>query len=137
MSAFRYRSVIAFARKGAAMADSDVLVTHLGGDQWVIAVEGEHDLSNISHLQAALNGVFATGTSIVLDLSDATFIDSSVIRTLLAAHQRAQATTGEQLAIVAPEHSFTGRVIDLTGLQPLLPIYATKPAALRAIGVTD
>ena len=116
------------------MADSNVSVTHLGGDRWVIAVEGEHDLSNISHLEVALNGVFATGTSIVLDLSDATFIDSSVIHTLLAAHQRAQATPGEQLAIVAPEHSFAGRVIELTGLQPLLPIYPTKPAALRAIG---
>jgi anti-sigma B factor antagonist len=116
------------------MADSDVSVTHLGGDQWVIALEGEHDISTVPHLQAALNRVFETGTSIVLDLSDATFIDSSVIRTLLAAHQRAQATTGEQLAIVAPEHSFAGRVIELTGLKRLLPLYPTKPAALDAIG---
>ena len=116
------------------MADSNVSVTHLGGDRWVITVIGEHDISNVAHLQTALNGVFDTGTSIVLDLSDATFIDSSVIHTLLAAHHRAEETPGEQLAIVAPEHSFAGRVIEFTGLQPLLPIYPTKPAALRAIG---
>ena len=110
-----------FARKGAAMADSDVTVTHLGGDRWVIALDGEHDISTVSHFQDELDRVFATGTSLVLDLSDATFIDSSVIRTLLAAHQRAQATTGEQLAIVAPPGGIAERVLDLTGLQASAP----------------
>ena len=70
----------------------------------------------------------------MLDLSDATFIDSTVIATLLAAHHRAQETPGEQLAIVAPTGGIAERVIDLTGLQAVLPIYPTKPAALHAIG---
>ena len=78
--------------------------------------------------------MFDTGTSIVLDLSDATFIDSSVIHTLIATHQRAQATPGEQLAIVAPDGTIAARVLELTGLDDRLPIYQTTPAALRAIG---
>lgn len=115
------------------MADIDIAVDHLGGDRWVIALRGEHDLSTIPRVQTALNRVFETGTCLVIDLTQTTFIDSSVIRTLLAAHQRALTINGEALAIVAPPNSFAARVIDLVGLHNHLPIYQTKDTALQAI----
>ena len=112
------------------MTDPDVSVHHLGDDRWIIALDGEHDISTQPMLTAALDRVFATGTRIVLDLSDATFIDSSVIRTLITAHQRAESTAGEQLVIVAPQDGFPARVITLTGLQDHLPIYPDRATAI-------
>ena len=109
------------------------MVTHLGGGRWVIALDGEHDISTEPKLAATFDQVFATGTRIVLDLTDATFIDSTVIHSLLAAHERAKETSGESLVIVAPKDGFPAHVIDITGLRDRLVIYPDKAIALQAL----
>ncbi len=118
------------------MTDPNVSVHHLGDDRWIIALDGEHDISTQPMLTDALTRVFATGTRIVLDLSETTFIDSTVIRTLLLAHQPANQTPGEQLVIVAPPGGVPARTIALTGLQSQLSVYPDKTSALAAITAT-
>lgn len=115
------------------MPDSDVSLGDLSGDRWYIALQGEHDLSNVSQFQHALDGVFATGTSIVLDLSTASFIDSTVLHTVIDAYKRASDTPGEQLVVVAAPDSLAERVLSLAGLKNQLPVYEDRQAALDAL----
>ena len=84
------------------MVESQVILEQRGSSLWRISLLGEHDLSTLPQLQNALDDVFSKGTTIVIDLSDTTFIDSSVIRTLIQAQARANATAGEELVLVAP-----------------------------------
>ena len=125
--------VIALASKGEALADSDISVTSLDQHRWLITLTGEHDISTAPHLNESLDRIFATGTVVVLDLSHATFIDSTILHALLAANIRAEKTPGEELAIVIPDDSISARVIDLAGLRNHLPIYQNRNAALNAI----
>lgn len=44
---------------------------------WLVSLSGEHDLTTADQVGAAINRVFDAGSSVVIDLSDATFIDST------------------------------------------------------------
>lgn len=114
------------------MADSDISVTHLEPHRWLIVLTGEHDISTVERLTDALDRVFATGTIVVLDLSEATFIDSMIIKTLLSTQRRVEQAPDEDLAIVIPDGSISARVIDLVGLRNRLPIFQNRDAALQA-----
>jgi hypothetical protein len=56
-----------------------VTVDHLGEERWVLGLSGEHDVSTAAHLPETLEAIFAQGTSVVIDLSAVTFIDSSIL----------------------------------------------------------
>ena len=69
---------------------------------WLVQVHGEYDLSNGSEIDAALAAAFEGGSRIVVDLTEATFIDSSVLSILVHAHDHALRTPDHELAVVAP-----------------------------------
>lgn len=80
--------------------DSDlrmVEIERLGDSLWVLELAGEHDLSTAPRIAAAFDRITETGTTVVVDLSEASFIDSTVIRTLLGSMER-----GEDLLLVVP-----------------------------------
>ena len=60
-------------------------VTELAEHVWAVELAGEHDLSTADRVEAAIDQVFRSGSTLVLDLSDATFIDSSVLGAILRA----------------------------------------------------
>ena len=115
--------------------DSDlrmVEIERLGDSLWVLQLAGEHDLSTVPTIDAACDRIAETGTTVVADLSEASFIDSTVIRTLLRLTER-----GETLLLVVPERGAIRRVLDLTGVSKLLPVFETRAAALRAVPPDD
>jgi anti-anti-sigma factor len=57
----------------------------LAGGRWLVTMKGEHDLSNADELGDRLAAIFATGTSLVVDLRETQFIDSSILLVLLEA----------------------------------------------------
>jgi anti-anti-sigma factor len=67
-------------------------------------------------------------TVVVADLSGTAFCDSSGVRALVRAHQRAVAARTE-LRLVVPSPA-VGRVLELMGVDALLPVYRTLGAAL-------
>lgn len=69
--------------------------------------------------------------SIVVDLSQVTFIDSSGLGALVELHNRLQ-RTGRRLALVAPAGSAPAVLLDLAGLRRRLPTFETSRAALDA-----
>ena len=92
---------------------------------WLIKLHGEHDLSTAEELDAVLADVASSGTTVVVDLSATTFIDSTTISRLVRFHQ-----SGERVLLVTPhEHAIT-RIVEMFGLAALFPIFEGQTAAL-------
>ena len=109
-----------------------VEVERLGDSLWVLQLAGEHDLSTAATIDAACERMAETGTTVVADLSEASFIDSTVIRTLLRLVER-----GENLLLVVPARGAVRRTLGLTGVLEQLPAFETRAAALRAVPPID
>jgi anti-anti-sigma factor len=95
----------------------------------VVKISGDHDLNSGQRLTDAL-ALAGRVCDVVVDLSECTFMDATVATTLQRAH-RSQGTRGLLLELfVPPEAIAVSRFVDLTGLIELLPIHATRSAAL-------
>lgn len=112
-----------------------VAVEQLAAHVWVVNVVGEHDLANAKQLEDSVQRVFDAGSCLLLDLSDATFIDSSVVRVIVSAQARADQNTHDALVVVAPKTSVPRRVLDLVGLADHVTICDDRPNGLATLGV--
>ena len=110
-----------------------VTVDRVGPSTWVVALHGEHDLTTTDHVRAELDAIFAQGTSVVVDFSDASFIESAVVRELLNAQHRVERAPTEHLAVVAPPGGFPRRVLDLLDVGQVVDIFPSRDAALRGL----
>ncbi len=115
------------------MLENRVVVEQFGSSAWQISLIGEHDLSTVPEVQNALEQVFSKGTTIVIDLSSTTFIDSSMIRLLIGAQMRANANPAEELVLVATPGARAADVIELAGVRPVLRMYDSREAAENAL----
>jgi anti-sigma B factor antagonist len=96
----------------------------------VVAAPAEIDISNVAGFGAALEAAGAGGhPTLVVDLTQTVFCDSSTLRVLALARQRAEAAGGE-VRLVMP-HPALLRVFEVTGMIGLFPIYAALPEALN------
>lgn len=108
-------------------------VENVGESSWIVALDGEHDVSTVAALQDELAAIFALGTTLVVDLTGATFIDSSILAQLILAQRRVDQNDGEHLAIVAPAGGAAARLIDLVGVGRLFEVFETRSAAMCAL----
>ncbi len=92
-----------------------------GGDFVTLHVSGEVDLHTAPSLrEAALAALRQHGTSLRVDLSDVTFMDSTGIEVLLATRRRAELEGGSlTLCHLTPA---VRRIIEVTGLDRLFTI---------------
>lgn len=67
-------------------------------DRIVLRLHGELDLASAPILQGQIESAEAAETTLVLDLDDLEFIDSTGLRIILAAHERSQ-ERGQMLAL--------------------------------------
>jgi anti-anti-sigma factor len=99
----------------------------------VVTLRGEHDLDS----RAALSGALARAgerANVLVDLSHCTFVDSSVIGVLVAAHQ-AQVERGRRLELVIPaDAGALLRVTQIAGLATFMVIHETRDAGLASVG---
>lgn len=101
----------------------------------VVAVTGEYDMSNVEALDDALRAALSyETTSCLLDLSQVTFMDSTVIHSLVRWSKEAQVSEREALAIVVggPETP-AARILGLVGLLKRLPVFPSREAARAAL----
>jgi anti-anti-sigma factor len=97
-------------------------------DVWVLSLRGEHDLSTQPRLSEELGRVCAAGGPVIIDLTDAEFIDSSILRVLAGAG--AERSAGPRVAVVVPPEGDAMRIMRVTGIASLLQPYGTCEAAL-------
>jgi len=89
----------------------------------VIALEGELDMATVSTLHAAVLGALDSDVrSIVLDMRDLAFIDSSGLRTIVGLHERAR-RTGVKVVLRSPSPLATS-IFSITGQDEVLTVEA-------------
>jgi anti-sigma B factor antagonist len=98
----------------------------------VLTISGEHDLSTAPNLRRRIDGLLEEGIPTVVDLSPATFIDSSFLSVILDARRRAaEAEIGFAVAHSNGSDA-VDRVLEVTGLRGELPVHARREEAIMA-----
>jgi anti-anti-sigma factor len=97
-------------------------------DGSVIALQGEHDLATAPVLAAELDALVAGGSNVVVDLSQTTFIDSSIVGVLHAASTHKAA--GQAVVLAAPPGTVSRRLVDLIALNETMLTFDSRDAAL-------
>jgi anti-sigma B factor antagonist len=101
----------------------------------LVVAKGELDLSATPRLSTVLAMASASpGGRLVLDLSDVTFIDSTVLGTILKAAAQLEETR-TSLAVVVPEGPVR-RLLEMTNLTQRFRLFATRAEALEADSAT-
>jgi anti-sigma B factor antagonist len=98
----------------------------------VLTISGEHDLSTAPNLRRRLNALLDEGTATVIDLSPATFIDSSILGAILDGRRRAQEADIGFAVARSNGSDAVDRVLDVTGLRAELPVHARREEAVTA-----
>lgn len=97
----------------------------------VVAAAGEIDVLTAPTLQQALESALRDRPAVlIVDLSEVTFLASAGLGVLAGVSQLVEA--GTSLKVVA-NGRITARPIELTGLNEVLAIYATRDAAIADI----
>ena len=101
----------------------------------VVATPAEIDITNAEGLQSALFKAAANGPrTLVVDMTQTQFCDSSGLHALIAAHKRAQADSREVLLVIAGTAVL--RVFAITGMDKVIPNFTTLDEALAAAAAT-
>lgn len=118
------------------MSDSSgsIEVVDSGDDAVILVVAGELDIATAPELREKLIEQFSEGgrSSVVVDLTSVSFMDSTSLGVLVGAAKRAAAAEG-WLRLVAPAGT-KGRIrrtLAITGLDQVMPVYETVDAALQ------
>jgi anti-sigma B factor antagonist len=99
----------------------------------VVTVSGDADLYAAANVERELVRLVDEGKqSIVVDLTDATFIDSTMLRVLLNVSKRLRPGGGE-LLVVCREHNIR-KIFEITLLDRVFTIFDTREAALAHLG---
>jgi anti-anti-sigma factor len=100
------------------------------GDDLVVAVSGEVDMTTAPELARAVETISSQTRTVVVDLCGATFLDSSGLNALISA-QRALLKRQVTLRIVAPADGIVRRVFEITQLTEALSVVDSLDDALR------
>ncbi len=98
----------------------------------VVKVIGEHDVYTAPTLRDQLQAVVAENSAFVVDLTPATFVDSSILRVLLEARREAEGEgLGFAVALDGSEGPGVRRILEVTGLMPIFPVLGSREEALQ------
>ena len=100
----------------------------------VVALVGEHDAYSAQRLENELAVLLDANQRVVIDLRDASFIDSTTLSVLLAARRRAEESS-LGFALVLPDGDYTqvNQILELTGLGPTFAVCEELEDALDAV----
>jgi anti-sigma B factor antagonist len=91
------------------------ITLHLENDRAVVGMEGELDMANAPLLQAKVESTeLASAKTVVLDLQQLTFLDSTGLRVILAARELCW-RRGQEFA-VTPGSQQVQRLLSVTGV---------------------
>jgi anti-sigma B factor antagonist len=96
----------------------------------VVELPGEQDLAVSRELEFLLESLVASNRLVVVDLSDSTFVDSSIVRALVRADRFAEAQ-GKVFRLQFGTAPIVRRALELTGLLDRIESVPTREEALR------
>lgn len=96
----------------------------------LVTATGEIDMASSAELEEALAA--APNEVVIADLCDVGFIDSSGLRSLLAARDKLEEAGGRLILVFGDGP--VERIIDLTGLADRFEVFETVGAATEAVG---
>jgi anti-sigma B factor antagonist len=97
-----------------------------------LCLEGEFDLANAPQIIEEAERLLADDKQVILDLSEATFIDSSVIHALFRVAAEAR-KTGRVVVLQLGTAAVVERVIQICNIERVLARASTRPEALDTI----
>jgi anti-sigma B factor antagonist len=98
----------------------------------VVVVTGEHDVYTAPSLRDQIQSVIEERAAFVIDLTPATFVDSSILRVLLEARRQAEESgLGFAVALGNGEGPGVRRILEVTGLMTVFPVLANREEALQ------
>jgi len=108
------------------------------GDVLIVAVRGEHDIYTAPTLRDRLEEALGAGPAgVVVDLSSATFLDSSILGALLEARRQAlERSIGYVVCLGETPEPGVARILEITGLVPVFPVLRSLPEALDTARAT-
>ena len=100
----------------------------------IVAICGEHETFSAPKLASVLDGLFAERVAVVADLTEAEFLDSSVIGALIRARGEAR-DRGLRFAVVVDDSTgwAVKKLLDVTGLLDVFDIRPDRASALAAV----
>jgi anti-sigma B factor antagonist len=131
----RYRGHLALEEQMGFFYISDELAFDDGGEVAVVVAGGEIDYAASPHLKARIaEHVEAGRRRLVLDLSTATFIDSTAIGVLMGAVMRLDELGGGSVVVVcAEENTRVLRIFEIAGIDGLLELHSSREEAISAL----
>jgi anti-sigma B factor antagonist len=98
----------------------------------IVVLPAEIDVTNCDQVFSQLISAFGPGVSFVIaDMTATMFCDTSGVRTLLEAHNRAE-TGNIRFRVAIPPGGSVRRVLELTGIIRVLPVYQGLDEAINA-----
>ena len=115
-------------------APFEVSVGELDEGVRTISVRGELDLSTAPDLERPLEEALESGEgSLLIDLSECEFIDSTGIALIVRAWQRLDSGENGRALVICSYNNQVRRVLEITGLELSIPVHRTREEALAAI----
>ena len=115
-----------------AAVDLSLETELIGPAQYAIALTGEVDLYTCPEFKEELLRVADEGAvHVVVDLTQTTFIDSTGLGVLLRGVERLRRREGGRLSVVCTDANMR-RIFELTGLDRIFGVYASRSEALAA-----
>jgi len=100
------------------------IATTPGSDRYLITVSGEVDLATSPDLDTAVIAAIDSGTSsVVIDLTDVSFMDSSGLGVIVRALKRCREAENDLDLVITNERVL--KVFGITGLDQVIPIHAS------------
>ncbi|MDX6568333.1 MAG: anti-sigma factor antagonist [Gaiellales bacterium] len=112
------------------MTEDQIEIEYLSETAAAVVLRGEHDIYTVPALRERLGELHEKELHVIIDLSQTTFLDSSVLGAMLGASEHARGQ-GKGVAIVLgdPPTETVSRIFEVTGLAEVLPTRATRAEA--------
>src|SRR4051812_13053041 len=115
------------------MDANPIVLDETADDVVVVVVEGEHDIYTAPTLRERLGGAPLRGGGLVFGPTPAPFVDSSGVRAPRDARRRAiEAGQGYVVCVGDTVEPGVQRILDITGLVPVLPVLRGREEAIEA-----
>jgi anti-sigma B factor antagonist len=103
----------------------------------VVTLGGDHDVASLDAIEDAFR-VAGAGRNLLVDLSDCTFIDSTIIKLLLRTLRVLEATGARFELVIDPTPSgHVSRVAALMGIPEVIPTHDTRRDGIHSLSAVS